>query len=46
MAQHIPIVVRSDQNVFANLMITILKSGAQRLFDHPIYTVYLLMMGF
>ena len=33
--------VQGDQKVSVHLMITIQKSGAQRIFDHPVVTVKL-----
>ena len=34
---YIYIYIQSDQNVSVHLMITIQKSGAQRIFDRPVY---------
>jgi hypothetical protein len=31
--------VQGDQKVSVHLTITVQSSGAQRLFDHPVYTV-------
>jgi len=42
------IVIQDDQKVSVHLMITIQKSGAQRLFDHPVrlfITKYILKLG-
>jgi hypothetical protein len=32
--------IQGDQKFSMHLMITIEKSGAQRLFDHPVYTIF------
>ena len=36
---HTNLYIQSDQKVSVHLMITIQKSGVQRLFDHPVYVV-------
>jgi hypothetical protein len=35
--QHTFVLVQGDQKISVRLMITVQSSGAQRLFDHPIY---------
>ena len=36
-------IIQGDQKVFLQLMITMQKAGAQRLFDHPVFREFILM---